>query len=331
MTARNFALGGAALLIAGLFAPIITLPILGSINLFNNASNETAIIIVVLAAAAAWLAVREHTEDAIWPGFAAGAILLYVFARIQYGLSKMRASLTEGLEGNPFAGLAQTALGSVQLQWGWLVLAAGAGLIIYAGAKARRDNGISALQLADTRTRIVAGLSAVLLLVPPVLDLAGQNRAGLSMPGGANASDSSTTTSAPSVTDDARGPTREEATYIADNLLLYDLDAKYYDSMLDGRVPGVRFKIKNNGNRTLNEVAVRVVFYDRDGNAIAEEEYHPVLVSEYNFSGNNTPLRPNYIWQEERGRFYAAKNVPTEWKTGSAKATIIDIEFGPDE
>ena len=62
------------------------------------------------------------------------------------------------------------------------------------------------------------------------------------------------------------------------------------------------------------------------GNVIAEEDYHPVLVSEYSF-GDSKPLKPNYIWQMERGKFYQAENVPTEWQEGNATAKITDIEF----
>lgn len=39
------------------------------------------------------------------------------------------------------------------------------------------------------------------------------------------------------------------------------------------------------------------------------------------------PLKPNYIWQMEGGKFYGAENVPTEWATGRADARITDIEF----
>lgn len=124
--------------------------------------------------------------------------------------------------------------------------------------------------------------------------------------------------------------TAEEASYIRDHLKVYSLDARYFDSLLDGRVPGVDFKIKNDGNRTLNEVKVKVVFYDDQDKPIGEEEYYPVLVTSSGI-GDNTPLRPNYIWQQESGQFYSAKSVPSEWKTGKVSASITDIEFAPKE
>ena len=119
---------------------------------------------------------------------------------------------------------------------------------------------------------------------------------------------------------------KEKQEYIK-NLVLYDLKAKYYTTIFDERVPGVGFKIKNKGNRTLKEVEVTVYFKDAQGNIIAEETYHPVFVSKYSFGRNNKPLKPNYIWQLERGKFYKADSVPDEWKEGAVSAKITNIEF----
>lgn len=97
--------------------------------------------------------------------------------------------------------------------------------------------------------------------------------------------------------------------------------------MLDGKVPGVLFKLRNNRDRSLDKVEVTIYFKNSDGNAIAEENFLPVLVSKYSFSGDNKPLKPEYIWEMERGKFYAAKKVPTEWQEGSVEALITDIRF----
>jgi hypothetical protein len=111
------------------------------------------------------------------------------------------------------------------------------------------------------------------------------------------------------------------------NVVLYDLKAKYYETYLEKKVPGVEFKIKNKGDRTLKEVQVTVYFKDAKGTVIAEKEYHPVLVTKYSFGGDNKPLKPNYIWQMERGKFYKADSVPSEWKEGAVSANITNIEF----
>lgn len=122
-----------------------------------------------------------------------------------------------------------------------------------------------------------------------------------------------------------------EALYITENLDLYDFQAKYMNSALDGRVPGVTFKIKNKGDRTLERIKVVVLFKDKSGSVIAEDSYTPVLVSPYSVSSSNKPLKAGYIWQQEQGRFYTAKSVPTEWEEGSAEANITEIRFQKEE
>lgn len=122
-----------------------------------------------------------------------------------------------------------------------------------------------------------------------------------------------------------------KAAYIAEHLELYDVSAKYVDSLLDGRVPGVLFKLRNNGERSLDTVEVSVYFKDASGRVIAEEEYLPVLVTEFSFSGEAKPLKPGYVWQMEKGKFYSAKSVPSEWDEGNIVATITDIRFTESE
>ena len=121
--------------------------------------------------------------------------------------------------------------------------------------------------------------------------------------------------------------TFEEKQAYINNVMLYDLKANYYKTYLEEKVPGVEFKLKNRGDRTLKEVEVTVYFKDASGAIIAEEDYHPVLVTKYSFSGDNKPLKPNYVWQMERGKFYKADSVPTEWKEGAVSAKITNIEF----
>jgi hypothetical protein len=120
---------------------------------------------------------------------------------------------------------------------------------------------------------------------------------------------------------------RVKNAYISQHMELYDVTAKYMDSLLDGKIPGVLFKIRNNGDKSLTRVEVTVYFKDASGNILAEEDFLPVLVSEYSFSGDNKPLKAGYVWQMESRKFYSAKSVPSEWHEGSINAAITDIEF----
>lgn len=332
MNDKTLAVGGSIGLIIGLFLPIVSLPIVGQVNLIGNFTNMSSLALLALSALALFLAAKNRVAEAIWPGGTAAAMLAYWFVRLQWTISQSKSAMSDALRDNPFAGLAQTAADNIQLQWGWLVLIASAAAVVYAAVRARKDATSSEEDGAAPDARFIAGASILLALIMPASDAwsyvsaPAEDRAGEAEPAADAAADASVDAmEAPG----AESQSMEERAYIRDNLQLYDLDARYFDSMLDGRVPGVDFKIKNSGNRTLNEIKVLIRFLDSKGNAIAEEEYFPVLVSEYNFSGDNSPLRPNYIWQQEQGRFYTAKSVPSEWQSGKVTGKIVDIEFGP--
>lgn len=118
---------------------------------------------------------------------------------------------------------------------------------------------------------------------------------------------------------------KEQSVYMRDKIKIYEINAGYQDSLLDGRVPGLTFKIKNEGDKTLDRVAVRAVFKDAEGNPIAEENYVPVIAGGYD---PDPPLRPGYIWQNEQGTFLTAKSVPSEWDGASVSLSVTDIDFG---
>lgn len=115
--------------------------------------------------------------------------------------------------------------------------------------------------------------------------------------------------------------------YIQKSIKLYELQAQYIETYSDGRVPGVKFKIQNNGTRTLSRVKVLVLFKDKNGTVIGEEEYSPVHVTEYSYLNDNKPLKPGYIWKPESDKYYIAKSIPSEWADGSVEASINDVEF----
>ncbi|OYX16792.1 MAG: hypothetical protein B7Z07_01950 [Sphingomonadales bacterium 32-67-7] len=314
----------------GLFFPIVSLPVVGGVSLIGDFTNLPGLAMLMLAGLAAYLVAKDRLNEVIWPAGAFALMLAYRFIRLQLSIAEARALMEESLAGNPFADLARAAASGIQLQWGWLVLALGTGALIYISIRARKTEVLDRTTTHhDQKPVLVASL--VLMLVMPAMELWAY----------AKAVDSATETAPGTAAVDAivsegidgsgaSATTREEQTYIRDHLQLYDLDAKYFDSMLDGRVPGVDFKIKNNGNKALNRITVIVEFKDASGASIAEEEYNPVLVSDFNYGGDNTPLKPNYIWQQEQGQFYTAKSVPSEWASGKVSARISDIEFAPE-
>lgn len=127
---QTWILAGAGLMAFGTFLPIISLPLVGSQNYFQNGQGD-GVLIVVLAAATGAMAFSKAARFAWIPAGVAGGILAYAFINIISLISDAQAELEASLEGNPFAGLAQGLAGTVQLQWGWVVMLAGVGAAIY--------------------------------------------------------------------------------------------------------------------------------------------------------------------------------------------------------
>jgi zinc-ribbon domain len=131
-------LAGAAVLFVGVFIPILSVPIVGSINYFQNGRGDGVIIVVFALLAALFSARRAYRL--LWiPGLACLALLVYTFISVQSKLAEAKAAMTADLADNPFKGVAEAIAGSIQLQWGWAVLVLGAVLLLVAAVM--RDGG----------------------------------------------------------------------------------------------------------------------------------------------------------------------------------------------
>jgi len=108
---------------------------------------------------------------------------------------------------------------------------------------------------------------------------------------------------------------------------LYAFKASTIDTREGRNIPAVRFKIRNQGDRTLSKVEVTVYLKNSFDKIIAERVFHPVVVSPYPLWGHDTPLRPGQTWQLRRGKWYTIKDAPSEWEIGNAEAAITYIEF----
>lgn len=268
----------------------------------------------------------------VWAGLGALVVLIASFGIAQYRFAQIQARFDEQLAGNPFAERARDSFASPQIEWGWIVLALGGGLIVFAALNQRKAEEAVATEPADHQDKnyeMAAGLSVAIGLA--MIGIAHFNTDGPSTRNSmADATEAIAERGAREVAAEAEANAieREKQDYISQNIEVYELEARYMDSMLDGRVPGVTFKVRNNGERTLDRVEVTIEFLDAEGNSIAEEIYHPVIAGGYS---SDPPLRPGYIWQNERGRFYSAKAVPSEWQSGRARAIVTDIEFAEEE
>jgi len=137
-TKQLLAIAGALVLFVGAFMPIVSLPVVGNMNYFQNGAGDG--VIIVLFAGVTVLAVWLKRYALLWvTGVGSLLLLAYTFVRIQSALGTMRSDMEKNLAGNPFRGIGEAMMQSVQLQWGWAVLVIGAGLVI--ASAAIKDDG----------------------------------------------------------------------------------------------------------------------------------------------------------------------------------------------
>ena len=102
--------------------------------------------------------------------------------------------------------------------------------------------------------------------------------------------------------------------------------ARYIDTYTQGRVPGLRFLVKNTGKRSVSLLKVIVYFQDKDGATIGEQDVF--LVQNKGFDPTGI-LRPNYSIKVpgERDKYMTAAHITDSWKKGSVDIKVVEIEF----
>jgi hypothetical protein len=147
-TKKVLGFSGAAVMALGTFMPIVSLPIVGSINYFNNGQGDGLFIIIFSAVAAALAGFGLYKF--LWlPGAVSSVLLLVTLSRFIQVMNEAKAKLSDSLEGNPFAGLATGLMNSVQLQFGWMFLFLGSLALILASfaPEAKKINSVNSVEL----------------------------------------------------------------------------------------------------------------------------------------------------------------------------------------
>ncbi|MBW4603045.1 MAG: type IV pilin-like G/H family protein [Calothrix sp. FI2-JRJ7] len=168
---------GSVILAIGVFCPIISAPVIGTLNYFHN-GNGDGLILLILAVISIFLAMKDEFKYLWWTGLASLIVTIIGFLSFQLKLSNIKSSMESELRGNPFRGLADAAVNSIQLQWGWIIILLGLSLII-AGTYLQEKENIKKvgflnyfLDLANFRKSrkvyIFAGLMVLGLIVPKV-------------------------------------------------------------------------------------------------------------------------------------------------------------------
>jgi hypothetical protein len=123
------AIAGSLFLLVGVFSPIVQFPIVGNINFYNQGQGD-GVIVLAIAVLAIVFALTKHFRFHFYSGVVVLADLGYVILNFTVKMNEIKRQIDADMGGNPFRGLADAAMGSVQLQWGLALLLIGAGLLI---------------------------------------------------------------------------------------------------------------------------------------------------------------------------------------------------------
>ena len=136
------------LLAIGAFTPIVSFPFVGEIDFFREGYGDGYILLIMTGLALA-LAVTGRWKQVLVPGLGSLAVVLWTFLGVQDTISQARSGAPSALAGNPHEGLAASVMQSIQWEWGWLLLFAGSGLLVYSAARQDRTEAASSPFVAE--------------------------------------------------------------------------------------------------------------------------------------------------------------------------------------
>jgi Ca2+/Na+ antiporter len=124
---------GSAILFIGVFMPIVKLPVVGEMNYFHNGRGDGVIVLALAVTSFVLVLIRWYRQ--LWiTSLGLAAVVAFTFFNFQSKMSQATRQMETELKDNPFRGLADLAVQSVQLEWGWAVLVIGIVLLIAVAA-----------------------------------------------------------------------------------------------------------------------------------------------------------------------------------------------------
>ena len=126
---KNFTgLAGALLVVAGVFSPMLRIPIIGNWNYFDT-DTALASIVLTLAVLGILASVLNKRGLMRFSGWAALIVVVFTLGAVYFKVNDYFSFI-------PFKKLAAAAVRIIHYQWiGWGVLAAGSVLMIISGRK----------------------------------------------------------------------------------------------------------------------------------------------------------------------------------------------------
>ena len=130
------AVTAAVVLVIGVFSPIVSFSFIGDVDYFREGYGD-GYILLIMALLSLALAVTGRWKQVLIPALGSLAVILWTFLGVQDTITQARTGGASELTGNPHEGLAASVMQSIQWEWGWILLFAGSGLLLYSAT--RRD------------------------------------------------------------------------------------------------------------------------------------------------------------------------------------------------
>jgi hypothetical protein len=119
-----------ALMVLGVFLPLVSAPMVGSVTWFNSGRGDGTIVLVI-GAGVMFCSLLKFRFAIVLGGVAVGALLIYFYVNFQAGMEEARERMSENT--GMFSGLGKMMVDAVQIQFGAVVLAGAAVAAIVAG------------------------------------------------------------------------------------------------------------------------------------------------------------------------------------------------------
>lgn len=143
---------GGVVLLLGIFLPIVSMPIAGSISLFSSGRVD-GYVLLGLTIISLILAFINNLKPLRITGGISLLIVVIDFIYLLYKLNSIKGDMSDRLKGNPFGGMAEAMMSTVQIQYGWVFLFIGSLLLVYAAfAKVVNEPGVNDFDL-DTQNQ----------------------------------------------------------------------------------------------------------------------------------------------------------------------------------
>ena len=124
-------LAGGVVLLLGVFLPIVSMPIAGSISVFSSGRID-GYVLLGLTIISLILAFMNNLKPLQITGGLSLLIVVIDFIYLLYKLNSIKGDMSDKLKDNPFGGMAEAMMSTVQIQYGWVFLFIGSLLLVYA-------------------------------------------------------------------------------------------------------------------------------------------------------------------------------------------------------